>query len=297
MTIERIESLVYGVEDVAAGIRFFEDWGLEKLEGGATGADFRTQENQTIHIRSSDDAGLPPSPEAGSTLRQTVWGVDSSAALAAIGAELARDRQVKTDANDMLVASDETGFSIAFRKSDRISAGIEPPQFNVADSAPRLNRPVDPDQRAQPIRIGHVVFFIPKAGAAEASDFYLNRLGFRLSDRAKDTGDFMRCDGSQDHHTLFLAHRMDRAGFNHAAFEVRDFDEIMFGGKYMDAQGWPTRTRPGRHIMGSNLFWYFQNPCGGAVEYFADMDRLDESWEPRIWDVNPGYAMWMMDDA
>jgi hypothetical protein len=115
--------------------------------------------------------------------------------------------------------------------------------------------------------------------------------------REKDTGDFMRCGGSQDHHTLFLAHRMDRAGFNHAAFEVKDFDEIMFGGKYMAAHGWPTRAKPGRHIMGSNLFWYFQNPGGGAVEYFADMDRLDDNWEPRIWDENLGYAMWMLDEA
>jgi catechol 2,3-dioxygenase-like lactoylglutathione lyase family enzyme len=297
MTIERIESLLYGVEDVAAGIRFFEDWGFEKLESGVKGADFRTLENQTIHVRAADDAELPPSPEAGSTLRQTVWGVDSDAALEAIGAELGRDRDTRLDGNGVLHATDETGFSIAFRRSDRISAGIKAPLFNVADIAPRLNLPVDPDQRAQPIRIGHVVFYIPKAGAAEASDFYLNRLGFRLSDRAKDTGDFMRCDGSQDHHTLFLAHRMDRAGFNHAAFEVKDFDEIMFGGKYMAAHGWPTRTKPGRHIMGSNLFWYFQNPCGGAVEYFADMDRLDENWQPRIWDENPGYAMWMLDEG
>ena len=33
--------------------------------------------------------------------------------------------------------------------------------------------------------------------------------------------------------------------------------------------------------MGSNLFWYFANPCGGATEYFADMDRMDDDWEPR----------------
>ena len=84
--------------------------------------------------------------------------------------------------------------------------------------------------------------------------------------------------------------------FNHAAFEVRDFDEIMLGGKHMKRRGWEENSKPGRHIMGSNLFWYFNNPSGGATEYFADMDRMDDDWEPRVWDPSPGYAMWMLDD-
>ena len=297
MTIERIESLLYGAEDVAASTRFFEDWGLEKVESGAAGAIFRTPENQTVHIRAADDPALPASPEGGSTLRETVWGVADSDGLDAIGAELARDREVASDGGGTLHTTDETGFGIAFRLADRTASDIDLPQYNVGDSTPRMNLPIDPDMRPRPFRIGHVVFTIPKQGAAEACAFYRERLDFRLSDRAKDTGDFMRCAGAADHHSLFLAHRMDKAGFGHAAFELGGFDEIMLGGKHMARQGWHTRTRPSRHIMGSNLFWYFQCPCGGAVEYFADMDRLDDDWEPRIFEKNPGYAMWMLEDA
>ena len=197
----------------------------------------------------------------------------------------------------MLHAADETGFGIAFRVAEPVVAEIDLPRFNVANTTPRINLPIDPDQRARPIRIGHVVFTIPKEGAAAATAFYRERLKFRLSDRAEDTGDFMRCEGSMDHHSLFLAHQMDRAGFGHAAYELRDFDEIMLGGKHMENCGWTTRTLPDRHILGSNLFWYFKSPCGGATEYFADMDRLDESWEPRIFETNPGYAMWMLGDG
>lgn len=297
MTIERIESLIFGAEDVAAGTRFFEDWGLEKVESAASGAVFRTPTNQTVHIRPADDPSLPASPEAGSTLRETVWGVGDAAGLEAVGAELARDREVARDADGTLRTTDETGFAIAFRVADRTAAEFDVPQYNVGDVTPRMNVPIDPDMRARPIRIGHVVFTIPQAGAEEACAFYRERLNFRLSDRAKDTGDFMRCEGASDHHSLFLAHRMDKASFGHAAFELGSFDEIMLGGKYMAKQGWDTRTRPGRHIMGSNLFWYFKCPCGGATEYFADMDRLDDRWEPRIFEKNPGYAMWMLEDA
>ena len=288
MTIERIESLIYGVEDIEAGARYFGDWGLEQVARGKRDAVFRTQENQTIVLR-QEDAG------AGSTLRETVWGVDSKDALDAIGAELSKDREVTTDSDGGLHSHDETGFAIGFRPCDRTPASVSLPEVNLNGAGPRLNRPVDPDRRARPIRVGHVVFRIPKAGAEAASAFYLERLKFRLSDRAKDTGDFMRCEGSTDHHNLFLAHREDRAEFNHAAFEVTDFDELMLGGKHMESSGWTATTRPGRHIMGSNLFWYFANPCGGATEYFADMDRMDDDWEPRVWDTSPGYAMWVMD--
>ncbi len=296
MTIQRVESLVYGVEDVAEGARYFEDWGLELVEKGQAGAVFRTPENQFIHVRGLGDPALPPSPKGGATMYETTWGVDSQDALEAIGAELERDRAVTTDADGALHTADETGFAIAFRLAERTPASPDAPKVNLHEDVSRLNAPVDPDMRVRPIRIGHVVFSIPRAGAEQAAKFYLDRLSFRLSDSARDTGNFMRCEGSTDHHTLFLAHRQDEAAFNHAAFEVRDFDEIMLGGKHMKSCGWEPSTNPGRHIMGSNMYWYFHNPSGGVTEYFADMDRMDDDWEPRVWDVSPGFAMWSLDD-
>lgn len=296
MAIQRVESVVYRADDVEAGIRYFDDWGLETIESGASGAVYRTPENQFVHLRGAGDATLTETPDSGPTISETVWGVDNKAGLDAIGAELSKDRDVMEDANGVLHSKDETGFSIAFQVSERVTMDLDAPRFNLNENVPRLNVPIDPEQRVRPIRLGHVVFNIPTDGWKEAADFYIDRLGFRLSDRANDTGSFMRCEGGHDHHNLFLAHRQDRAGLNHTAYEVRDFDEIMFGGKYMKSQGWKPMTKPGRHIMGSNLFWYFQNPAGGRTEYFADMDRMDDNWEPRIWDDNPGFAMWLMDD-
>jgi catechol 2,3-dioxygenase-like lactoylglutathione lyase family enzyme len=296
MAIQRVESVYYRAGDVEDGIRYFDDWGLETVETGASGAVFRTQENQFIHLRGADDDSLAGSPESGPTLCETVWGVDGKVALDAIGAELSSDREVKADADGTLHSTDETGFSIAFRLSDRVVADLDAPQVNLNDSTPRFNVPIDPERRVRPIRLGHVVFNIPSEGWEKAAAFYIDRLNFRLTDRANDTGSFMRCEGGRDHHNLFLAHRPNRAGINHTAYEVRDFDDIMFGGKYMKSRGWTPNTKPGRHIMGSNLFWYFKNPSGGVTEYFADMDRMDDSWQPRIWENTPGFAMWVIDD-
>ncbi|MBT6292873.1 MAG: glyoxalase, partial [Rhodospirillaceae bacterium] len=44
MAILRPEKIIYGVEDMEAGVRYFEDWGLELVESGETGADFKTAE-------------------------------------------------------------------------------------------------------------------------------------------------------------------------------------------------------------------------------------------------------------
>ena len=297
MPITRVESLIYGIADMAAGIRYFDNWGLEAIERGDTGALFRTPAGQAVRLRPIDDPSLPPAPDGDrSTVRQTVWGVDSADDLEAIGAEMATDRDVVSAADGTLSTVDECGYSVGFAITQPADVAVEPPRVNLNENSQRLNEVVASIPQAQPLRIGHVVFYIPKDGADRAVSFYLDRLGFRLSDRTLTGGDFMRCAGSRDHHNLFLLQRDDRAAFNHVAFEVRDFDEIMMGGAFMKSQGWQPDTTPGRHILGSNMYWYFRNPCGGNTEYFADMDCMDDDWEPRIWETSPGFALWSIDD-
>jgi hypothetical protein len=81
------------------------------------------------------------------------------------------------------------------------------------------------------------------------------------------------------------------------AFEVSSFDQMMVGGTNMLEHGATSVSGPGRHSLGSNWFWYFNNPCGGDIEYFADMDRMNDNWEPRFWDKAPPYARWMMGEV
>lgn len=286
MAIFRIESLAYGVEDLEAGTRYFEDWGLPLAGRGAKGAEFRLPSGQSIRVLQASDKSLPASAQPGSTLREITWAVDSARSLKAIGAELARDREV-TESDGALHARDEAGFAIAFRRA----ASSLPPRKKVVS---RMNRPFDPERRARPRRMGHVVYQLERRDLDRTTAFYRDRLGFRLSD-ATPGGNFLRCEGTHDHHSLFLLARPNRRAFDHVAFEVSGIDEIILGGKYMKSRGWQPNTPVGRHILGSNLFWYFNNPCGGRTEYYADMDQLDDKWKPRIWETHPGYAMWMLD--
>lgn len=299
MSILRVESVIYGVEDIAEGRKFLTDWGLEEIDSGENGAIFRTLENQHMVVRKIDDAALPPALESGSTAREVIWGVDNQPSLDALAAELSTDREITVDENGTLHTVDDSGFHLAFQVADITPADVPEAVYNFHENIERVNQDNWPEVNARPmpLRIGHVVFSIEAAGNWEAAKFYLDRLGFRVTDRAVDAGTFMQCDGSNFHHCLLLYHRGDHRRWNHMAFEVANFDALMGSGTWINGAGYKTTSGPGRHSLGSNWFWYFECPLGGEIEYFADMDRMDENWEPRTWDEAPPYARWMLGDG
>jgi catechol-2,3-dioxygenase len=298
MPIERIETLTYGVADMAACTRYWEDIGLEKVEGGAKGATFRTPTNQHVFLRMMDDPALPKAPEQGPTMREAVWGVDSTDSLEKIAAELSKDREVTRSSDGIIHSRDETGYAIAFGLTNPTKAAPDAPRYNNYDATRRVNERVAHRGRAKPTRIGHIVYLIANdENKAKASAFYLDRLGFKLTDRAQRVGDFMRVHGPADHHSLLLMWIRQRVvRFDHAALELPGFDDVLASGAYMTKQGWKSGMGPGRQSLGSHVYWHFDNPSGGEIEYFTDMDRFDDSWEPKVWDEKtstPG-AVWIL---
>jgi catechol-2,3-dioxygenase len=298
MPIQRVEGLTYGVEDVAAGTKFFEDLGLEKVESGAKGATFRTPTNQSIHVRPMTDASLPSAPESGPTMREALWGVDSKASLEAIGAELSKDREVKRTPDGAIHSRDDSGFAIAFAVADPKPAEAQALRYNAYESSGRVNERIAHRKALKPTRIGHVVYLIPNDDQKHRrSEFYLERLGFKLTDRAKRVGDFMRVGGVADHHSLLMMWvRQKPLKFDHAALEVPHFDDVLASGELMKQRGWKPVWGPGRQSLGSHVFWHFENPCGGEIELFTDMDRFDDSWVAKVWeDATPG-GVWSVGD-
>jgi hypothetical protein len=48
--------------------------------------------------------------------------------------------------------------------------------------------------------------------------------------------------------------------------------------------------------VSSAYFWYFKNPAGGLIEYYADEDQLDADWQPREFEPGPTvFAEWAID--
>ncbi|MGW0654779.1 VOC family protein, partial [Streptomyces umbrinus] len=78
MGIQRIESVTYGIDNVDECARFFDDFGLFPVERTDEHAVFETLTGQTLHLDSRPGPRLPPPVEAGPTLREVVWGIDTT---------------------------------------------------------------------------------------------------------------------------------------------------------------------------------------------------------------------------
>jgi 2,3-dihydroxybiphenyl 1,2-dioxygenase len=125
--------------------------------------------------------------------------------------------------------------------------------------------------------LGHVVCYAPDV--QKASDFYVNVLGFGVSDytvipRVGLLASFMHCNGR--HHSLaFFAVPGAPRRIQHLMLQTNSIDDV--GSTYdvcLDRE--ITTTTLGRHPNDHSVSFYFRNPSGWNLEY---------AWEPRI--INP----------
>lgn len=279
-----LQRLTFGVDDVETAHNFLRDWNLRCISSSDKRSLFATQEGAEIELHVSDAEELPGAVHADCGLREIVWAVADAASLYAIEASLAKFCDVVWH-DDVLRAHDPTGFSVAFTPSRLEKLAPATPPVNIPGRPVRINQPVDFNRRPAVRHLGHVAVFVEDLDLA--STFYIDGLGFRPSDIYPGRGIFLRAAGSHDHHNIFLLKRDGPAGFHHMSFEVADFQEVITAGRNMRKSGWRTQVGPGRHTLGSNYFWYFHTPMGGASEYYSDMDYLDDDWKVRSWTYSP----------
>jgi catechol 2,3-dioxygenase-like lactoylglutathione lyase family enzyme len=134
-----------------------------------------------------------------------------------------------------------------------------------------------------PRRLGHSLLFTPRPAAM--TDFYTGVLGMRVSDRIHGLVTFLNA-GPGDHHVFgFIA--STHPGFHHASFEVPSIDAIALGADRMRGRGRPEGWGLGRHTIGSNFFHYNPDPWGSWIEWFSDIDQIDDCWVAGEWEVPP----------
>lgn len=290
MSIQGIDRITYGVEDLAACRTFFLDWGLQLVREDDKGLDFESLNGCEVFIRLKDDPSLPPAFEEGPTLRQVIWGAESQADLDAARPALSQAPGF-SESDGTLFAIDPNGMGMGIRVSRKRPVEILGAASNSWGRADRVDTPSPVYDRAEPIEVGHVVFF---TNALDATTAFYEKLGFCLSDRYPGRGHFLRCAQRGGHHDLFLLQTPEaKRGLNHIAFTVRDIHEVFGGGLHISRCGWETQLGPGRHPISSAYFWYFKNPAGALVEYYADEDVLTENWKPRDFEPGPTiFAEW-----
>jgi catechol 2,3-dioxygenase-like lactoylglutathione lyase family enzyme len=293
MTILGIDEITYGASDLDASRRFFEDWGLELKQGNGARLVFESLNGCRVIVADPDRIELPPAIEDGPTLREVVWGMRDASDLDGLREKLAGQPGF-VDEGARVGCADPNGMAVRFQVSVKRPIDVHGTRSNTWDRRERVDQRGTVYERARPIEVGHVVFFVADLAATES--FYAS-LGFVTSDRYPQRGAFMRCAPRGGHHDLFLLRTPDgKRGLNHVAFTVRDIHEVFGGGLHFSGRGWETQLGPGRHPISSAYFWYFRNPAGGLIEYYADEDELTEAWQPRDFEPGPTvFAEWAIE--
>ena len=60
--------------------------------------------------------------------------------------------------------------------------------------------------------------------------------------------------------------------YSHSAYEVVDADAVGMGQRVLRERGWKHAWGIGRHILGSQIFDYWQDPWGAKHEHYCDGD-------------------------
>lgn len=305
LAIVGIESLVYGVEDFAKSVAFFEDFGLPMVKctdgDSVSYARFRVAGGASVHVRKLDDPWFLKSDQVGVGVRECIWGVDSQETLNELVDDLRRDHNLSVEADGTVRFVTAFGQALGLKVWSKTPVYSASSPVNTHGNINRVNETRKWIKRAIPKTINHVVWSFPDVN--EALDFYRGRLNFRISEIQLGSGVYIRADGAGDHHNVFLADANNKTlgfdgkiQFHHANFGVEDIDEIMVGKNYMERREWPKSSWGlGRHRLSSGAFLYLPCPAGGAAEYGADIDYLDDRWVPRIWDQLFGFVIYLHD--
>ncbi len=267
--ITSLRGVDLGVRDVAAQARFYADvWRLSVV----------AERNGSVYLRGSGAAHhiLALHPRAEPRLlcinlaAQDRPAVDRlHARVAAAGAP-----QIEPPAP---VSEPGGGYAFGFVDLQGFVARV------IAEDARHADAGSSPDR---PQKITHLVLNTPRQ--EEAASFWVNALGFQVSDRSLLT--FIRCN--DDHHNLAF-HPGERATLHHIAFEMDSIDSVMRGAGRMRDAGYPIEWGLGRHGPGNNVFAYFVGPDDVVIEYAAEIEQVGAGYrvrEPREWAYPPGHS-------
>ena len=166
---------------------------------------------------------------------------------------------------------------------------VEPERWNQAVNSPqekkRLNKPkFMAVQPAKIMRLGHIALNV--LDFAQSHEWYTNFLGMLTSDLvyyghpSYTVAAFLRCNNGKnfvDHHTIAIS-QSQSAKVHHVGCEVRDFDSVQIGHQWLKHKQYDRVWGVGRHLLGSQIFDYWQDPFGSLIEHFCDGDVLDADY-------------------
>ena len=249
MSLHGLSHVIMGVPNVAETSAYYTDFGLAQGEQGR----FST-------VEGGEQLRVVQTPRR----RLVELGVraDDTDDLARIAANLRAMGVTPRLEGDSLVATEPVAdFDVRVSVRPRlVQQELPPTPYNGPGRVDRHGRApgIVREEPVRPRKLGHAV-----AGTVDVQAtmrFFVDGLGFKVSDYIGDKGAFLRC--SSDHHN-FLALQSPINYLHHTSWQVQDIDDVGRGATSM-LEGNPERHiwGLGRHFAGSNFFWYLKDPAG-----------------------------------
>lgn len=275
--VTAVRSIELGVRDLNASAAFYQDtWLLDEVARTASAVYLRAAgpEHHVMAIHSGHPYGV---------VRVNLAAADRAAVDALHDALARAGVTIVHPPRDL----DEPGggYGLAFNDGEgrefRIVAGV--PVHADVDHTPD-----------RPEKISHIV--LGSDPSARVTRLFCDTLGFRLRDQT-DRANFLGCNA--DHHSLAFG-RLGGTALNHVAFDVANIDGEMRAAGRLKRSGFPIEWGVGRHGPGHNVFAYFIDPNGYAVEYTTDMQQVDDAHytpgTPETWKRAPHSDAWGIAD-
>jgi catechol 2,3-dioxygenase-like lactoylglutathione lyase family enzyme len=275
--VTAVRSVELAVRDLDASAKFYQEtWLLDEVARTASAVYLRGAgpEHHVLAIHSGRPFGL---------VRINLEAPDNATVDALHDAVGATAFAVVHGPRDL----DEPGGGYGFAFNDG-----EGREFRVVAGTP-AHADVDhaPDR---PGKISHIVLNSDPAGGV--AQIFCDTLGFRLRDQT-GRANFIGCNA--DHHSLAFG-RVGGTALNHVAFEVPTLDGEMRAAGRMKRTGIPIEWGVGRHGPGNNVFAYFVDPNGYAVEYTTEMLQVNDAEHvagtPETWKRAPHSDAWGLAD-
>jgi catechol 2,3-dioxygenase-like lactoylglutathione lyase family enzyme len=291
MAVLGIDSVTLQVPRLEPGVKFYTDAGLiAEVSGGVAKFCCKGKDRPSIVLV----GGAPHKRLHHISLRATdLEGIGANVVshggkLLESPPSLDRTGLWVEDPHGMLIHLQDRPLDLAPEPAEAFSINMPGRRIRIGRSAilPRSSY-----QPTNPLRLGHVLVFTPDVLKSVA--FMTGALGMGLADRARDVIAFTCARAKTDHHVVAFA-KSPGVGFHHASFEVCNPDEVGRGGTELLAKTGKGAWGFGRHTIGSNFFYYIQDPWGSWFEYFADMDYIEDysAWIPRNYGMEDSLANW-----
>lgn len=269
MSIQGLGYLGIGTGKLDDWTDFATNWlGMQAVDRGAGVRAFRMDDRKQ---RLVVDKSLPEGQ------RYFGWEVADAAALDALAARLENAGVVvKREPAGLADQRFVSGLiSFADPAGNRLEAFHGP---QLADEAFKPGRSIS-GFRTGPLGMGHAVLTVTDIDAA--LKFYLDVLGFRISDfiRTPITAYFLHANAR--HHSLALFHA-PHVGMHHLMVELFSFDDV--GQGYDIALGERERVVAtlGRHPNDMITSFYMRTPSDILVEYgWGGLEVDDATWQPQ----------------